>query len=122
EKDRTRRYDSAAALAADVRRHLDSEPVLARPPSTAYRVSKFVNRHKVGVAAAAAVALALVAGLGLATYGMVQSRRQSQRADAARREATEAQAAAERARDEVNEANVFLRDLFMSFGNAPGPA
>ncbi|TMB88155.1 MAG: serine/threonine protein kinase [Chloroflexi bacterium] len=120
EKDRTRRYDSAAALAADVRRHLDSEPVLARPPSTAYRVSKFVNRHKVGVAAAAAVALALVAGLGLATYGMVQSRRQSQRADAARREATEAQAAAERARDEVNEANVFLRDLFMSFGNAPG--
>src|SRR5436190_11417721 len=104
EKDRTRRYDSAAALAADVQRHLDSEPVLARPPSPTYRMSRFVNRHKIGVAAAAAVAVALVAGLGAATYGMVQARKQSQRAEAARKSAIEAQAAAERARDAVNDA------------------
>jgi serine/threonine protein kinase len=69
EKDRTRRYDSAGALGEDVRRHLDSEPVLARPPSTKYRVERFVRRHRVGVAAAAAVVAALVVGLGAATAG-----------------------------------------------------
>ena len=53
EKDRTRRYDTATGLAMDVRRHLDSEPVLARPPSAVYRTRTFVRRHRVGVTAAA---------------------------------------------------------------------
>jgi serine/threonine protein kinase len=46
EKDRSRRYESAAALAADVTRHLANEPVLAAAPSRTYRIGKFVRRHK----------------------------------------------------------------------------
>ena len=65
EKDRTRRYPTANALALDVRRHLADEPVSAGPPSTWYKVGKFVRRHAlgVGVAAAAVVALLVVTGV-----------------------------------------------------------
>jgi non-specific serine/threonine protein kinase/serine/threonine-protein kinase len=68
ERDRARRYDSVSALAADVRRHLSSEPVLAAPPSAAYRVAKFVRRHWAGVAAAVAVVAALALGLAVSIY------------------------------------------------------
>ena len=64
EKDRTRRYGSASDLAADVVRHLANQPVLAGPPSTTYRVRKFVQRHRFGVAAAAVLAVVLVAFAG----------------------------------------------------------
>jgi len=46
EKDRSRRYDTASALAVDVRRHLEHEPVMARGPGTTYRVQKFLRRHR----------------------------------------------------------------------------
>jgi serine/threonine protein kinase len=49
EKDRTRRYGSPSELAADIERYLSHEPVRARPPSTRYRVGKFIKRHRVGV-------------------------------------------------------------------------
>src|SRR5213075_1061357 len=48
EKDRTRRYDTANGLAVDLLRHLNNEPVFARPPSAAYRIQKAVRRHKLG--------------------------------------------------------------------------
>jgi tetratricopeptide (TPR) repeat protein len=66
EKDRTRRYESANALAADLERYLHDEPVLATPPSAAYRLRKFVRRHQAGlrVAAAALLLLLLAAGGG----------------------------------------------------------
>ena len=60
EKDRNRRYETANGLAMDLRRHLDNEPVLARPPSAAYRLSKFMRRNRTGVIAGAVVAGALV--------------------------------------------------------------
>lgn len=63
DKDRTRRYDSAGALAADIDRHLRDEPVLAGPPSAGYRVSKFVRRHRGGVTASVILALSIVVGL-----------------------------------------------------------
>ncbi len=56
EKDPTRRYPSASELAADVERFLRAEPVLAGPPSIAYRLRRFVVRHRTGVAAAVLVA------------------------------------------------------------------
>ena len=56
------RYVSADALAQDVRRYLRHEPILARPPSRAYLMKKFVRRHRAGVAAAAAVLLAVLGG------------------------------------------------------------
>jgi serine/threonine protein kinase/tetratricopeptide (TPR) repeat protein len=82
EKDRTRRYGSPAELAADVERHLRNEPVLASPPSTAYRLRKFVRRNRVVVAAGSMVAIALVAGIIGTSVGLLRANRE---ADAARR-------------------------------------
>ncbi len=79
EKNRTRRYASAAALAEDVGRFLAHKPVAARPPSVGYVLAKFGRRHR-GVLLAAA-ALAVVAALGT-----VVSLRQARRADRAERE------------------------------------
>jgi len=55
EKDRAHRYETPNCLAEDIRRHLDHEPVLARSPSTAYRLHKFLRRHWVRVLTAFAV-------------------------------------------------------------------
>ena len=60
EKDRSRRYPTANALAMDVYRHLNDDPVEARPPSHWYRMSKFFLRNKAGVAVGAAVAALLI--------------------------------------------------------------
>ncbi len=88
EKDRTRRYDSPGELAADIGRHLRNEPVLAGPPSTTYRVKKFVRRHTIGVAASALVVLALILGIAGTTVGMIRAKRAEK---AASREAETAQ-------------------------------
>ncbi len=63
EKNRNRRYDTANGLAMDLLRHMQSEPVLARPPSFGYKAGKFIRKHRGPVVAAAAVVLALIAGL-----------------------------------------------------------
>jgi non-specific serine/threonine protein kinase/serine/threonine-protein kinase len=68
EKDRYCRYASALEFAADIERYLRSEPVLAGPPGAAYRMRKFVVRHKRPVAAAAAVVVALIAGIITTTW------------------------------------------------------
>ncbi len=75
EKDRVRRYQTAHALAQDIERSLRSQTIVARPPSVSYRATRFVRRHRLGVAAATFVLLALVVGLLLATVGMVQAKR-----------------------------------------------
>ena len=66
ERDRTRRYGSAAELSADIQRHFQNEPVLARPPSRTYRLTKFVRRHRPAVIATAAVVASLLAGTAVA--------------------------------------------------------
>ncbi len=66
EKDRQRRYETANGLAADIRRHLANEPVVARPPSRAYRIQKAWQRNKRAFSAAAALATALVLEIGRA--------------------------------------------------------
>ncbi|MHC4066402.1 MAG: serine/threonine protein kinase, partial [Planctomycetota bacterium] len=58
-KDRTQRYASAGELAADIRRHLDHEPIVARPPSATYRLGKFARRRRVPIAVAVVVLMAL---------------------------------------------------------------
>ena len=60
EKDRTRRYETANALAADIDRYLKNQPITARPPSRLYEFQKTVRRHRFGFA------LATVAGLLIA--------------------------------------------------------
>ena len=62
EKDRTRRYQSASELAADVERFLNDEPVLARPPSVIYRLTKMARRNKAALTTVTAVVLALLLG------------------------------------------------------------
>jgi len=75
-KEPERRYDSAADLAADLGRYLAHEPVLAGPPSTAYRVRKFLRRNRLQVVAAAAVLIVLVAGVVGTSLGWAEARRQ----------------------------------------------
>ena len=60
EKDRSRRYATPSELAADLGRYLRNEPVSARPASAAYRTRKYVRRHRIGAAVAAALAVLLV--------------------------------------------------------------
>jgi len=72
EKDRTRRYETANALARDIQRYLDDEVVEARPPSTGYRIGKFVRRHRAQVIAASLVLLALLAGIAGTTWGLIR--------------------------------------------------
>ncbi|MGA7686451.1 MAG: serine/threonine-protein kinase [Terriglobales bacterium] len=67
DRDRARRYDTPAELAADLGRYLRNEPVIARPPSVAYRTKKYVQRHKFGVAVATTAALLLIA------FGVMQA-------------------------------------------------
>jgi WD40 repeat protein len=63
EKDKTRRYTSAAELAADIRRYLTDQPIIARPPTAAYQLHKFARRNRALVAGTAAVFAVLVAGV-----------------------------------------------------------
>jgi len=80
EKDRTRRYDTANGLAMDIQRHLANEPVVARPPSTAYKIQKAWQRNKLVFSTGVAVVLALLAGLTLAAMGWRQTRMERDRA------------------------------------------
>ena len=87
EKSRERRYESVSGLSRDIQRYLADEPVEARPPSTGYRLSKFLQRNKGPVLAASLVLFALVAGLALASYGFVRARSERNLAEKARIEA-----------------------------------
>jgi WD40 repeat protein/serine/threonine protein kinase len=68
EKERGRRYETAHELALDLRRFLDREPVIARPPSELYRFQRLVQRQKLAFSAAAAVLASLLIGLGVSTW------------------------------------------------------
>jgi serine/threonine protein kinase len=82
EKDRARRYGSPSELAADIERYLQNRPVVARPATTGYRLKKYVQRHRAGVAAATGVAALLVA---FAIAQTVQLRRITRERDRANR-------------------------------------
>ena len=88
EKDRIRRYGSPAELSADIGHYLRNEPVLAHPPSAAYRASKFVRRHRWAVAAAASAVVLLIA---FAAVTAVQARRIAAERDRASRQAEAAE-------------------------------
>jgi len=75
EKDKARRYASAAELAADIRRYLNDEPIVARPPSARYQLAKFARRNKALVSGVAAVFLVLVLGIAASTREAIQARR-----------------------------------------------
>ncbi len=111
EKEPGRRYASAAALAADLRRFLADEPIEARPASTLYRLRKFARRNRALVLGLAGVFLALVVGLVGTSLGFLEARRQRDEALAAQAEAA---AQEERARQQAARAERttrFLKEL-----------
>jgi eukaryotic-like serine/threonine-protein kinase len=81
ERDRERRYGTPSELAADIARFLAHEPVVARPPSRTYRIRKYVQRHKVGVAAGAGVAVLLFVFALLQSVDLRRATRERDRAD-----------------------------------------
>jgi serine/threonine protein kinase/tetratricopeptide (TPR) repeat protein len=82
EKERSRRYESVSGLVRDLERYLAGEPVEAAPPSRAYRVSKFVRRHRVPFAFAAAALVVLVAAVIISASLAVRARQAEQVASA----------------------------------------
>jgi eukaryotic-like serine/threonine-protein kinase len=84
EKDRTRRYETANGFAADILRHLAHEPVVAAPPSRAYRLRKFVRKHRGAVIAAGMVLLSLLVGIAGTTAGMIRAESRRKETEAAR--------------------------------------
>ena len=92
EKDRARRYDSPNDLAADIERHLTHQPVIAGPPSAAYRAGKFVRRHRWGVTVAAA---ALIVVIAFAVTMTIQANRIAAERDRAERALTDLESVVE---------------------------
>ncbi len=115
-KDKARRYDSAAQLAADIRRYLASQPISARPATPGYLLSRFAARHRLLVGAAAAVAALTVTSS--AVIAVLYTREQSARALA-----QAAQARAEHEADLQRQISDFLiRDTFgAAAASAKGP-
>ncbi len=114
EKDRRRRYETANALAMDIRRYLNREPVLACPPSRIYRLQKLAARNKVVFASGSIVLMTLLAGLGLSTRfyfkerdGRIEQARLRQVAEHAQANETQLRKEAE-AREKVTQASVLL--------------
>jgi serine/threonine protein kinase/WD40 repeat protein len=97
EKDRNRRYDTANSLAADLRRHLDNEPVTARPPSTAYRLRKAWLRNRIVYTAGLAVAAALLVGLLVSLWQTAVARSAQRDAETARLDESKQRQAAQAA-------------------------
>ena len=87
EKDRARRYETANGFARDIQRHLNDEPVVARPPSRLYEFQKTVRRHKFGFAAAALIGLVLLVSTGISAWQAVRATRATRDALAARKQA-----------------------------------
>jgi eukaryotic-like serine/threonine-protein kinase len=77
-KEPERRYGTPAALSDDLGQYLGALPVLARPSTTAYRVGKFLRRHRAGTVAAALVVISLVTGLGAALFEANRAERRFQ--------------------------------------------
>jgi serine/threonine protein kinase/tetratricopeptide (TPR) repeat protein len=98
EKDRNRRYDTPGSFAEDIGRYLRREPILARPPSTAYKLRKFAQRNRAAVLTGSAVAVALLVGAAVATWQAVvatRAQRDAVAAAAAEKEAKETEQARE---------------------------
>ena len=81
EKERDRRYDTPADLAADLERYLENRPVLARPASVSYRLKKYVRRHRVAVGIAAGLLVLLVSFAVTQSIQLRRITRERDRAD-----------------------------------------
>jgi eukaryotic-like serine/threonine-protein kinase len=128
EKNLSRRYQSAAALAADIRRHLRDEPILARPASATYQVRKFIKRNRILVGAAAGSVIVGVGAFTAVSVALASAIDAEQRANQSLQEAVSARAAEsvlrlraeehqKRAEDEAEtsrQVNAFMNEVLSS--------
>jgi serine/threonine protein kinase/tetratricopeptide (TPR) repeat protein len=113
-KESHRRYQSVEQFSEDIRRHIDSLPVLARDDTIRYRLTKFTRRHRRAVAAGSLAAVMMIAGVVTTTFEARRARVQEQLAK-------EAQAKAERRFNEVRQlAHSVLFDYHDAIKNLPG--
>ncbi|MCP4245672.1 MAG: tetratricopeptide repeat protein [bacterium] len=112
EKDKTRRYQSASDLAADIGRHLHDEPIVARPASAMYQLRKLVARHKVPFALIALLFVSVtVFGISMAILYADSQENLRRALDAEANAATEA-GRARREADTAKQTSDFLVSLF----------
>src|SRR5262249_6854506 len=110
EKDRSRRYETASALAGDITRFLAHEPVTATPRRTGYKLRKYVRRHRAGVAAAAVAVIALLAAAGVSIAFGVRESRERTAAEFARHRAEKAESEARARAKELEQVAKFQED------------
>ena len=110
EKERTRRYETASAMARDVERYLSDQPVEACPPTAAYRFRKFARRNRGVLSTAGVISFALVAASVISTWQAIRATRAEAQAHQDRTEAETQRQVAERreaeARDNEQKARV----------------
>jgi hypothetical protein len=109
-----RRYASVGQFSEDIRRYSEGLPIIARKDTLGYRASKFIRRHKAGVAAAAVVMLALLGGLITTTRQMRIARQERDRAQIAQSKTEQARRQTELAKKQADRLNHFLEDLLSS--------
>ena len=113
EKDRTRRYETANGLARDIERHLNNEPVVARPPSVSYRQQKSLRRNKLVFTASGVVALALVLGLVVSLSQAIRATKAQRVATTETTFAKEQQQRAERGELSARQ-NLYASDMLLA--------
>ena len=109
-KEPAERYASASDLAADVANYMSDRPLNAGPESSAYRLRKFLRRHRGGVAAGVAITLMLVGGVVATSWQAIRASRAESRAVVERNDAQAQRRRAEAALENVREVNRFLTD------------
>jgi serine/threonine protein kinase/tetratricopeptide (TPR) repeat protein len=106
EKDRTRRYETAGALARDIEHYLHDEPVEASPPGAGYRLGKFARRHRAVLATAAVFMLLLLGGVVVSTWQALRATVAEQKALAERDQKEAARQQARRALNTLTDETV----------------
>ena len=116
EKERERRYQSAADFARDIEAYLDNEPIAAHPPSRIYQFRTLVRRNKAAFGSLAALFALLVSGATLSTSQYLQAESARQEAEISRVAAESGRSASEKSRDDAGSVVRFLSDMLASIG------
>jgi len=116
EKDRTRRYQTAASLAEDIEHYLASDTVSARPPSAFYKLQKAVLRNKLLFAGIGIIVVLLVTGLGIATWLLAGENRARREAEVARVQAEADKKTAQTEAAKSRQVTQFLEEMLNGVG------
>ena len=112
ERDRERRYATPLELAADLRRHLNHEPIVARPASAAYRLRKYARRYRVAAGAVAGLLLVLGAFSIMQAIHLRETTRERDRANLERDRAGQERDRANQERDRATRIADFMTGIF----------